>query len=145
MVIQKIITISWLVFLSVEDIRKKKVSTILLVFGFFVAAYALAKNEACWTVKLWAAGKAIIPGGILLLIAYGTKKAGIADGIVLLWLGILEGYQNCIFIVIAGLMTIAVVSGALLAFKKVRRDTEIPFLPFLTWGWILINGAKLLG
>lgn len=141
----KIITVFWLVILSVEDIRKKKVSRILLISGFAMALFAFISGEDGWTVKLCSTGKSIIPGGILLLIAYGTKKAGIADGIVLLWLGILEGYQNCIFIVIAGLMTIAVVSGALLVFKKVRRDTEIPFLPFLTWGWILINGAKLLG
>ena len=87
--------------------------------------------------SLWELLKALLPGILLLVIAKATEKAGTADGIILMILGGLEGYINCLYISLGGLTLAALTAGMLLIFKKVKRNTKIPFVPFLTMGWVL--------
>lgn len=73
----------------------------------------------------------IIPGLLMLVVARVTQKAGYADGIVLLEVGLCRGYRQCIPLFCFSLLLLALVSAVLLVLKKVHRNTKIPYLPFV--------------
>ena len=78
------------------------------------------------------------PGGLLLVTAYVTKKAGYGDGIVLLLLGMALGGDKSLLIFGLSLLLISVWSLILLVFHKAGRNTKIPYLPFLTAAFFVL-------
>lgn len=99
----------------------------------FMSVYLYAKNIKSATELLWGSA----PGILLLLMAAMTKKAGLADGIVLLLLGVPLGYHECILSFVLSLLSMSLVSLALLALNKVRGSSKLPYLPFLWIGYIV--------
>ncbi|MCD7835527.1 MAG: hypothetical protein LUG83_02490, partial [Lachnospiraceae bacterium] len=73
-----------------------------------------------------------VPGLLLLLASITTKKAGTADGIVLLMLGMLTDYRSGVRTFCLSMMIAAVFAIITLALKKVGKDSELPYIPFLT-------------
>ena len=132
----------WLVGLSVLDIRYKKVPVWLLLVGGMVTAGV----EICACVvgenNLMNFFAGMIPGMILLLMAIGTQKAGWADGIVLMLLGSVLGFRQCVLATMFSLVLISVLSVILLILKKADKKTTVPYIPFLTAGVIL---CKFIG
>lgn len=127
----------WLTALSVCDIRKKSVPLCLLWMGAVVAGVTILYQGGKGEVQILPMIKAVLPGTLLLFLAIGTGKAGCADGLILIVLGIAEGYQRSLIICMSGLALAALVSGILLLTKKAGRNTRIPFVPFLEAGWII--------
>lgn len=82
-----------------------------------------------------ALGLALLPGVMFWMISFLTKeKVGYGDGWVLLLIGSFAGISKCVLILLAGLAIQSVVLLVLLAFRRVGRDKEIPFAPFLLAG-----------
>lgn len=127
----------WMGALAVADIRRMRVPIWLLAVGSaFVTIVSLMEwrtGESNMSSLLWS----LMPGIALMLVAVATKKAGWADGIVLLFLGLLEGIRICMTSLVISLFAISVISLALLCLKKVGRDCRLPYLPFLWIGYIL--------
>ena len=98
----------------------------------FVSVYSYALSVKSAAELLWGSA----PGVLLLLMAAMTKKAGLADGIVLLLLGVLLGYRECILSFILSLLSMSLVSLMLLALNKVRGSSKLPYLPFLWMGYM---------
>lgn len=123
----------WLLCISMMDIRRRSVPAWMLVPGGVLAGIAL-------NIRPGAAGDmlGILPGAILLVTAFVTKKAGYGDGIVMLFLGIVEGSGESLLIFAAGLVFAAVFSLILLGLRRAGRNTRIPFLPFLTAAWLIV-------
>ena len=84
----------------------------------------------------------MIPGVLLLLLAAATKKAGWADGVVLMLLGSMLGFRQCVMGTMVSLAIISVFSAVLLALRRVGKGTNIPYVPFLVMGVML---CKLTG
>jgi len=139
---RELVTFVWLLALSVSDIREKKVPVWLLWVGFMTGAGILLYRAAAGETDPMQAVSALLPGAALLLLAAGTKKAGCADGIVLMAIGALEGDRGCLAVCFGSLVMIALLSGVLLALKRVRRNTKLPFIPFLTAGWLILICGK---
>lgn len=137
--IQELITFSWLVVLSIEDLRLKKVHGIWLVLGIFISVAISAYGTDGTKILLWEMAKAIAPGIVFIVISICSKKVGLADGIVLGCVGIVEGHWGCLCMLTTGLLVTAVFSGILLLLKRADTNTEMPFLPFLTVGWLIIK------
>lgn len=140
-----ILTALWLVALAGVDIRRKCVPVWLLAFGgVFVTFMSVYR---AWSGQFW--GKelvwSIVPGAVLLAVAVLTKKAGWADGVALLFLGILTGFRECIFGFTLSMLFISVVSLVLLALKRVRKNTTLPYLPFLCVGYLVQAALGLAG
>lgn len=120
----------FLLALSIWDVRKRAVPSVVLWIGMTVAiCFCLAdlvtgNVQAAFCLRL-------LPGIGMLLIAICTKKAGSADGMVLLMLGMLLGFYACVLVWWGSLCLMAVASMVLLGFKKVKRDSRLPYLPFL--------------
>ncbi len=128
-----VLTMIWLLSISVSDIRKRSVPVWMLAPGGVLAGIMFVSQQG-------AAGDVpgILPGVILLVTAFITKKAGYGDGIVMLFLGIMSGGGESLLIFAAGLCFAAIFSLILLGLRKAGRNTRIPFLPFLAAAWLIV-------
>ena len=114
------------------DIRKKEIPvSIIVAFGLLsLIAVAIAQKTELYSVLY-----SLIPGAAMLGLSLCTKESiGYGDGFVVLVLGVLLGFTECVFVVLAGLFLSAVVGLVLLVFKKVRGKSRMPFMPFLAAG-----------
>lgn len=148
-----------LIILSVYDVKNRGVplwgiiisaliASAYLIFqifnsgGFKVTAgvnLISEENSEDWvSVKklLFSAALGLLPGVFQLVISFATRKAGAADGIILCIIGAMENYVCGIITWAAASLLIAVVSIVLLCMKKVNRNTKMPFIPFLTAGYL---------
>lgn len=127
----------WLIALSLFDMRYRRVPIWLILLGgvlmggVVIYQYAIEKSgfTECWF--------GMIPGTALLLLALGTQKAGWADGVVTMFLGGILGLRQCVLAVMLSLILISVLSLLLLIFHRVNKGTKLPFIPFLTLGFML--------
>ena len=141
----KVILIAlWLGILAFMDIRRRRVPIwLLVVSGMFVTCASVCeiwKGSMGGTEILWG----ILPGFVLLLTAALSKKAGLADGVVLLLLGVMTGFRECTFSFTFSMLAISVISLALLMMKRVGKNTKMPYLPFLWVGYLAQAALKLV-
>lgn len=138
-----VITAGWLLALSAMDIKKKSVPVWLLGIGAVHAVVILLTEGLSGGIDGWQLCRSMFPGAVFLVTAAATGKAGYGDGIVLSMLGLMSGAKVCLLALTAGLFLIAIFSGALLALRKVKRNSRIPFLPFLAVGWGIAACGKV--
>lgn len=126
----------WLGVLAGIDLRYKKIPVWLLaVSGIIVTFVSIfeARRDGMQDLQLlWG----VLPGVGLMIIALISKKAGWADGIVLMLLGVLVGFGACVFSFALSMLMISVVSLVLLVLKRVGKNTQLPYLPFLWIGYL---------
>lgn len=108
-----------------------------LIMGGFLATvvcvlHRCMGNPAEWKWLVLAALLGMLPGVFLLGMAYITGKIGLGDGPVLMVLGMLVGYKECLMVISFSLLLMSIWCIGILAFKKGNRHTRIPYLPFLT-------------
>lgn len=85
--------------------------------------------------NLLSAALALVPGTMIFLLAFLTKeKIGYGDGWVLLMIGLFTDFSRCFLILLTGLLAESLVVLVMLVLRKVRRDKEIAFCPFLLLG-----------
>lgn len=90
-----------------------------------------AMGETTWL----AVGLSITPGIMFWLLSFiSGEKVGYGDGWVLFMAGLFVGVGKCFLILLTGLIMESFIVLVLLAFRKVRGDREIPFVPFLLLG-----------
>ena len=113
----------WLLIISITDIRKRRIPVWMLMAGGILAAAAVWSQ---WNGDWQELILGMLPGGVFLGIAFGTKMVGYGDGVVLLLLGMLSGIGSSLIVVGAALCMAAVCSLILLILKKAGRYTRIP-------------------
>lgn len=140
----KLIILSiWLGILAVSDLRRKRVPVWLLAVSGIIMTI-MSFSQCKWEIKgvaelVWG----WIPGAFLLLLAVTTKKAGIADGIVLLLLNMSLGYRECFVSFVLSFLFMSFVSLLLLVLGEVKGSSKIPYLPFLLAGYMVQAVAGL--
>lgn len=127
----------WLLVLSFYDIRYKRVPVWMVMLGGAAMAGIGIYRGVCGETKPADLLTGILPGMALLLLALGTRKAGWADGVILMLLGSVMGFRQCILIVMFSLLLISALSAVLLVLKKADKATVIPYVPFLSIGFVL--------
>ena len=136
--IKAMIVFLYLAVLSVCDIRNMKVPAWMIWGGILCGSvYFLVNGIMQKTVPvqmLYEGVKAVSPGCFLLAAALFTKKAGAADGILLITLGLLYGGRWILFSGCVGLWGMSLVSAGLMLLHKADKDTKLPYIPFLTIG-----------
>ena len=128
----------WLMTVSIMDIRSRKISIWLLLSGGILVLATCGNQFAAGSLALYDILGGMVPGLLLLAIAFVTKKAGYGDGMVLVLVGMVVGGGKSFVIFGVSLFLISVFSIILLLFRKVRRNSTIPYLPFLSAAWLLI-------
>lgn len=85
-------------------------------------------------------------GLVFFLIAKITKEQiGYGDAYVLTGLGLILGIEDFLWILLSSFVILFVLSIFLILFKKTRKDTSVPFIPFLFLGYVMciLLGGKL--
>lgn len=124
----------YLLFLSVEDIRRKKVP-------IWALAAALAVSPLFWLFKEEDVGTfllGIIPGAVLILISFVSRGGiGLADAAVVIILGINTGLTSVLMAVTISFGLIALFSGGMLIAGKLRLKSTLPYIPFAFLGYVI--------
>lgn len=138
-------TALWLLVLAVLDIKERHVPVWMIALGGTLAAATSAVSIWQGTMQggelLWS----IAPGAIMLAVVIFTKQAGWADGAVLVAVGLLTGSHACVFSFALSMFLIPAVSLPLLVLRKVRKNTRLPYLPFLCTGYLVQAAVKFMG
>lgn len=134
---ETILTECWLLAASILDIRSRRLPVWMLVLGGAAAVLAAVSRCGFTLAECVEIIKGCVPGVILIFMAAVTGKAGMADGIVLIFLGICAGGKVCLAVFMLSLLLISLFSGILLALRRVGRNTRLPYLPFLSTAWLL--------
>lgn len=134
MKIVQIIMLSYLLVLSYQDIRKKKIAVWLLCIGTaIVIASLFFMKETLW----WERAAGAVLGILMLGISQVTKESiGKADCILILFIGVMEGYLCCICSLCYATFLCCIFCIILLGFKVMTRKQRIPFIPFLWIGFL---------
>lgn len=142
----KIVLAGYLVVLSVFDGRERKVPMSLLGGGTLLTIVLVMRdcfsNSNDWHRIVLAAVLGLTPGVFMLLSAYVTHRVGYGDGLALLAVGMLEGYKKCWGLLCISLMIMSFWCIGLLMLRKGTRNTELPYLPFLTVAYLIYVFAK---
>lgn len=133
--------VSWiyLVILGLRDLKKRSVPVCWLIAGAVLMAvvgiYNCGKGEQ--TVFSMLVG--VIPGLMLCLLARATGKIGMADGILLLELGVGYGYRKAMILLCGSLFLLALVSILLMMSGKVKKNSRVPLFPALAMVFFLVE------
>lgn len=119
---------------ALRDGIKKEIPLGIVWIGIAVALILHAANamgEETWL----SIGAAVLPAAMFWMLSFiSGEKVGYGDGWVLLMIGLFVGTIKCFLILMAGLILESVILLILLAFHKIRKDGEVPFVPFLLLG-----------
>ena len=139
-------TAIWLLWISLSDIKSRRVPAWLIVGGGAVNVMISVGEDVLTLGAQMTQGDywgtllgGIIPGVFLLLLVPITGCVGWGDGAVMTLLGISLGLRGSVLVLCAGLFLAALWSVVLLVLRKANRNTCLPFLPFLTMGWFLVG------
>lgn len=123
---------------SLFDIREKRIPIIWILFGLIIGG-----TKVC-VVPFDTLGDVIFsisPGVVVIFLAWVCKKhIGTADGIAIMVIGMILGGDICVVIVCLALCEESFVGIFMIIFGKAKKETELPFFPFLGIGYLIANG-----
>ncbi len=129
--------IIYLMVLGFIDAWKRKVPIFLLLIGGMALAgaaiYNCIQGEISWLECICS----MFPGLLLLAVARITGKAGYADGIVLMQVGIYVGGEKIWFLFCFSVLLLSVSCVVLLLLHKVDKNTRMPYLSFLAVTYLI--------
>lgn len=135
-----IVLMIYLFVISVWDIMRKSISLGLLItggaFGVIMGAIRVYRMNVSWGMLF--AG--IFPGLVFLLISFLSRMMGYGDGVVLCAVGAFVGFRKCMALIGISLFMIAVFCVIMLILRKVKKTTQIPYIPFLFVAFLLVGG-----
>lgn len=127
------------VFLLIEgirDLQKHKVSMITVMIAGILGVifqFVIIQENGLKIIG------GILIGIVLLLLAKMTReKIGYGDGWIFVVTGIYLGFHSNMYLLLLSLFLASLVSICLLVFKKVNKKTELPFVPFILPGYLLL-------
>lgn len=131
----KWITGAFLVFLAAYDMKTRTVPVfpVIGMGGLLLLVRLFGGVGVAELVLGW------VPGMLFFFLALlSNEKIGKGDGLVLLALGCGFGLEQQIGMLGLALCLAAAVSAVLLVLKKATRKTELPFIPFLFFGFLIV-------
>ena len=132
--IDKVICLLFLIIVAVRDIQMRKISIYALITGGILSVlYQVIEGKM--DILLILGG--VLTGGMFLLISKVTGEGvGYGDSFLILVLGIYLGFYQLLIVLSAAFFLLLCVSLPVLWFKKMSGKCTVPFLPFLTGGYL---------
>ena len=125
--------LAFLVWNSWRDIRKHEISlTLTLIFGIGGMLLFWQDHETLWDVV----GSASVGLGMIGMSILTRGAVGMGDGLLLLALSGVLSSGELLLTLLLGLFLCAVWGTGLLLVRKKEKHTEIPFIPFLSLGYL---------
>ena len=139
----RLVCLGFLVWVSVLDIRTRKIPDWLLIPGsILAAAYCILAGNV--PIELYIAG--LLAGVGFLMVSKFTKEAlGYGDSWILCITGTYLGIWKLIEMLLAAWLLLAIAAMVCLTWKKWSRKAALPLAPFLTAGYvIMVIGEQVL-
>lgn len=119
---------------AVYDGIQREIPLVVVWLGMIVAIVlhiqGLGGNQT-WL----AAALSAVPGAMFWILSCITgEKVGYGDGWVLIMIGLFLGLWKCFLILMIGLILSSLMFLILLAVRRVSRNYQIPFVPFMLLG-----------
>ncbi len=127
--------------LSIWDIRSQKLPVGWLIPGGAGASLCLLEGIMTDGMAVGEVLGRMLPGVIVLLLAYMTHQAGEGDGWLLLMVGCIFPYRSCMAIFLGSLLLAALTAAGMMAAGKMNRDARLPYVPFL-WAAVLVVSMR---
>ena len=118
----------------IRDIRTKRINGYICLVGILAALFVRERllGEGNLTLMI-----DLLPGLIVYAIAFlSGERIGKGDALTLMFIGAVTGIETVLLALFVSFSVAAVLSALLLALKKVKKDTKLPFHPFLSLGVI---------
>ena len=123
------------------DVRHRELS-LAVIAGGAAAGIAARLLTGCGTLLELLCG--CIPGGCLLLLSWLSREAiGFGDSAVILSIGFYLGLLPTVLLTAAAFLLSGLLGVFLLIFNKKKRADELPFVPFLLAGYVLLLGVGI--
>ncbi|MCR4605221.1 MAG: hypothetical protein K5639_04395 [Eubacterium sp.] len=130
-----IMTVIYLVVMSISDIKNKQINLIpgVVLLALICLVFIIFGVEVL----------NLLPGvavGVFLFVVSKVSRGGVgeADAFIYLITGITLGLYRNIEVLLISLLLSAIISAVLLLIKKVGRKYKIPFIPFTCAGYIVV-------
>lgn len=125
---------TFLLISTVQDIKYKALAPLICtLWSGIVLILILISRES-----LLNSGFGLIPGIIVMLCAFFSRQAiGYGDGVAILIIGFALGIERGFYITVIAFAVAAIVGLFLLLFKRAARKTELPFIPFLAFAFMI--------
>lgn len=122
-----------LLFGSVMDVKTQKLPVwFMAVFGVGSVVLIAVRYPGEWQQK----GIGLLLGASLLLVGKLSGCIGVADAVMVMIMGLLYGGTGCGEQLMIAVLFTATVAVGLIVLHRADAKTRIPFLPFLTAGFI---------
>ena len=129
---------------GLEDIKIKRIRlAVVNIFAILGIVFHIIYERITWLDML--GGAAV--GVLLLIIGYFSKeKIGYGDGLLFMATGIYLGFWNNLVLLWLSTSLAGIYGLILMLFKKRKRDSEIPLVPFMLAVYVIsliFNGGDL--
>lgn len=131
----EILFIVVLIYLSVMDIRKRVVSMKVL---YFLVLIAVINSIFIKKMDMTSISQGAFSGLFIILCSRITRKIGMGDGLVILATGILVGLYDNLLLLLISFLGACISFLVLYVFHK-NIHIELPFIPYLTISYCIIN------
>ena len=136
------VIIVFLIPCTITDLKSKTIPIWwTVVFGISAMIYQIFwKKQKLETILF-----SMIIGVTLLVAAkISNQRIGYGDGIIFLILGLWIGFWDGISLLFFSLILSSIISVYLIIVRRKGRDYRIPFIPFVTAAYIILEGARFL-
>ncbi len=117
---------------TVMDLLYQKIGTALLAAGAAGAVCIAGVKLAEGRTDFWEIAISLLPGLLLWGCSFLTEgKVGRGDGDMVLMTGLISGWRLCVGTLCAACLLSAIWAGIGLAAGKLKKDSRLPFAPFL--------------
>lgn len=136
------VIIVFLIPCTITDLKSKTIPIWwTVVFGISAMIYQIFWKKQ----KLEAILFSMIIGVTLLVAAkISNQRIGYGDGIIFLILGLWIGFWDGISLLFFSLILSSIISVYLIIVRRKGRDYRIPFIPFVTAAYIILEGTRFL-
>lgn len=132
--ISKWMMLLFLIVCSISDYKSRSVKTALLAgMSLLQVVFCLFLTEE----SLLSVAIGALIGGVFWLFSYWTGEAlGYADSWIILLIGVYLGGEKTLYLLTASFLVAGLFSLVMLVWKRWSGKRSIPFIPFLTLGYI---------
>ena len=130
--------------LSAWDIKCKKLPTGLIIWGFLIAGIRIVLmvlGAGPLTERLHSVAEALfgaLPGLAMVILSYVSDKIGRGDGLVIMIAGMTGNFHFSVILICMACILVALPGVVLLATGKIRKNTSLPFVPFVTISYLIL-------
>ena len=137
----EIVLTVYLIIAAIMDVIKRRITVGVLLIGGVLGLTAGFMRVSGTTLPVALLLQGMLPGILLMLLSYTTAMIGYGDSVIVCCMGLALGLRRCLFVLGIGLFLLSVFCIVLVTVRRVKKNSTMPFLPFLLFAFLWIGGA----